>query len=504
MTLALPPYEHSQNGVRWGQVPGRFRGARRTLALLWALAAVLSAEEPANLDSAVRAGRFAEAVRLADASLKGDPGNPRLWTLRGVALEQLDRLPESLRSFERALSISPKFLPGIEGAAETAYRLKDPRAIGFVERALDLAPDNETAHAMAGALAFEAKNFPAAAGHFARSGSATANNPSALTQYGASLIETGRNKEAAAQLKSALVQRPASIVARYDLGLALYLDGRSLEAIAALAPLSVGPRPDVDALNLMGAAEAAVNRVEEATRHLRTATEIAPADERNYLDLARLCLDHNSIDLALDVVTVGIKNAPASAALYTMRGAIYSQQAEVQKAQTDFDQAARLEPDTLYGSVGMSLLLRQTDQTAGALELLRAKLKHAPRDATLNYLLADCLWRSGADPAQAAFALAEKALAVAIHTKPDFAQAHSSLGKLYLRAGRTADALEELNLAIRYDATDRTALNQLVLALRQLGRENEAIEAAARLRAELEREKRVELELNRVRLVKSE
>ena len=92
-----------------------------------------------------------------DEQLKEQPGNPHLWTLRGIALSKLKRADESLDSFEKALAISPKLLPALEGAAETAYSIRDKRAGDWLDRVIALQPDNATAHAMAAALAVESK-----------------------------------------------------------------------------------------------------------------------------------------------------------------------------------------------------------------------------------------------------------------------------------------------------------------------------------------------------------
>ncbi len=48
--------------------------------------------------------------------------------IAGNGFMNLKKPQESLRSFDKALSLSPKFLPALEGAAETAYAVRDGRA----------------------------------------------------------------------------------------------------------------------------------------------------------------------------------------------------------------------------------------------------------------------------------------------------------------------------------------------------------------------------------------
>ena len=143
----------------------------------------------ADVVTEIRPVNTGDALHHIDEQLKQQPGNPNLWTLRGIALSNLKKPEESLRSFEKALSISPKLLPALEGAAETAYSVRDRRAAQFVDQVLALQPENGTAHAMAGSLAVEAKDCTSAVAHFRRANAEIADSALALSQYGACLVE---------------------------------------------------------------------------------------------------------------------------------------------------------------------------------------------------------------------------------------------------------------------------------------------------------------------------
>jgi tetratricopeptide (TPR) repeat protein len=177
--------------------------------------------------------------------------------------------------------------------------------------------------------------------------------------------------------------------------------------------------------------------------------------------------------------------------------------AQSHEARDDQVQASTLDPDELYGSVGLSLVLRQADRLPEATALLRGKLARHPRDATLNYLLADVLLRSDPDPASPESAEARTALKRALLAKPDFAKAHATLGRLQLRAGEVAGAADELRMAVRIDPNDRLALNQLVLAYRRLGQQEDAAAVAGQLKKLVEAERTEEIARNRVRLYRA-
>ncbi len=458
---------------------------------------------PAAADSlaeVLASGRFPEALRMADALLKTEPRDVRVWTVRGLALAGLGRDQEGLASFDRALQVEGSFLPALKGASETAYRSRDGRAAGHLKKLLSLEPGNETAHAMAAVLAFETRDCESAVSHFERSGGQVEKNELAASQFSDCLLRMGRPEQAAAVLERFLAAAPDSRTGRYNLAVAQLEARRPGAAIAALESLT----SDAEALNLLAAAQAAEGKLEAAVQSLRTAAKLAPEDERNYLDLALLCQKHESVNLALEILDAGLRRLPGSARLHAMRGVLHAQLAELDQAAADFEQAGRLEPDQAYASVGLSVLLSQTGRLEGATRLLREKLAQSPQDATLNYLLADALLREGVAPQQAEFVEAREALQRSIRARPDFARARATLGKVYLLGGDAERAVQELRAALRHDPENRAALSQLMMALRKLGREQEAGQAAERLRGQYEKDLEGDAARRRVRISKPE
>ncbi len=466
------------------------------------LCTMLAGLQGDELADAISAQRFGDVLRIVDARLAAQPRDVRLLTIRGIALERLDQLPESLASFERALAVDPESVPALKGATEVAYRARSPKAAALVKRVLAREPQDETARAMAGVLAVESGQCDVAIRHFERSGAALDSNAPALTQYGGCLLRADRPKEAVNIFERAVRVSPDRGASQYNLAVAELQAGNPARAIeAAERALAIAP-DDANALSVFAAASAETGRLQPAIDAMRKAIAIAPGEERYYMDLAVLCLDHDAPDLALEVTNAGLARIPSSARLYTLRGAIHADRAELDEATGDFEQAARLSPDALYGSVGLSLVLRQTAQLPEAIALLRSKLAQKPRDATLNYLLGDALMRSEPAADTPVFREAERAFRRAVAARPQFAKAHAALGKLYLRSGNAAAAAEKLETAVRMDPDDRLALNQLVMAYRQLGRTSEAAQAAEQLKSVLDRERSEEVARNRMRLVR--
>jgi predicted Zn-dependent protease len=436
-----------------------------------------------------------QILEKVESRLKRDPANPRLLTIRGAALQALHRDREALDSFSRALTISPKFMAALEGAAQSSYRIHAPNTLSYLNRILQQEPANLTAQAMAGELAFERADCTEANRHFAAAGNEASKSPASLQHWGQCLVVSGDAHAGSLRLQTASAMAPQEQGILFDYALALFLDARYDSALEVLNPIPQNART----LNLKANIYAAQTKFNEAIAAFRQASELEPKNEQNYVDLASLCLEHQSFDVARDVVNAGIANIPDSAALYTLRGAIAAQTAETEQSTADFERARRLQPSDNYGDVGLSLLLRQQDRVGEAIGLIRRRLVRNPEDPKLNLLLADLLLQNDTQPATKAEA--ERLLKESIRLNPRQARAHAALGKLMLGNDRGDAAAAELKLALDLDPTDRVALNQYILALKRLGRIQEANAAAQRLRDILAEDRATEVRKNRVRFV---
>src|SRR5262245_2445160 len=84
----------------------------------------------------LRRGEFAAALQACDESLKTQPRNFQIWTLKGIALQGVGKNADSLAAFRRALTIQPAFLPALQGAAQLEYQLHDPNCRKTLETLL--------------------------------------------------------------------------------------------------------------------------------------------------------------------------------------------------------------------------------------------------------------------------------------------------------------------------------------------------------------------------------
>jgi len=442
------------------------------------------------LSDALNSKRFGQALEIAEKMLSAHPRDPALWVAKGWALEGLGREKESLASFERALQLAPNSLPALKGAAQMAYKLRDPRTPDFLDRILSLEPENGPARVMAGTLALEAKDCDAASGHLAKAGEALEGYPEVAYAYGRCLMKLGRPAAASPVFERLLETAPESAEARYSLAVCQLLTRKPAAAAATLEPAARDPQPAADVLNLLAAAQYQSGRVRDAVETLQRAMKLYPEDVRNYEDLATISLDYKKTDQALELLDYAVQRVPESARLRTLRGMIHLHLSNFDQATADFQEANRLDPEQTYATIGLGKLYSQRNEVEEAIRLLRGKLKDAPADWKLNFLLAAELLRNGAKPGEAEFAEARRRLDTALQARPGLAHAHALLGRIYLETGELEKAVEELRTAVRQDPRDKMALNHLMRALRKTGRTEEAAEVAAQLQKVFQEELR--------------
>ena len=339
---------------------------------------------------------------------------------------------------------------------------------------------------MLGVLAAESHDCPAALNEFAEAGPFVSAHPDTLVPFGNCQLIENRPAQAVDTFRRIVAARPNDASARYKLALSLRGAGKVNDAIDELKTLP----PESKVLNLLADCYQQQQNPDLAIPTLQQAIRIAPRDEQNYVDLGQLYIERKLPAYALELENQGLHFLPESARLYTLRGAAHTWLNESEHAARDFEKADQLEPEQLYGSVGLSMLLRQNQNLPQAIEILRAKLAERPRDPTLNYLLADTLVRTGAEPGRPAFREAVSLMEKSVALDSQFQKAHVSLGKLYLREAQPKQAIEQFQTALQIDPHDRSALTQLVLLFRRTGKTEQADAAARKLKELVARDQR--------------
>ncbi len=142
------------------------------------------------------------------------------------------------------LSEAPYHLTALQGAAEIEFQHHDPHAQANLERILSLDPDEPTAHAMLGVLAFERRDCPTAIQYFAKATPNLGQNNLVLWQYGQCLFQVREAEDAAQIFRQLLNLDPTNEAVRFNLALSLFEANLYPETIDTLTPLATGELPE--------------------------------------------------------------------------------------------------------------------------------------------------------------------------------------------------------------------------------------------------------------------
>ena len=477
----------------------------------------------ARAESLVRSHLWDQALDILNHLLKSDPRNLRELNLAGIACSGKGDSEQAHLYFERALTVNPRFLPALKNLSISEFNAHQySNAEKHLIAAQQQLPDDPTINVYLGEIAYTQKNYSLAVERLNRAAQLVKHDgklnallavsllrsgqkqqalelleqsePSELeaqsqVTVGVALAEFDLNEQAVPYLAAAYTHDPDSYDVGFDLALACVRAKQYATAIATMQEL-IGREHDSSELeNLLAEAFADSGDTGDASEAYRRAIALDPSDENNYLDFASFCLDHRAFDDGLKIIGQGLQAHPDSARLVFMRGVIEASQDNFDLAENDFEQAAVLNPQHDFGSVGLGALYLERGNSAEALKVTRAQLRKKPNDPSLLYLLGEGLLSSGAAPGQPAFAEAQESLEKSVKLNPALCLPHVSLGSIYLREERYADAAFQFEAARAIDPSENSAYSHLAVAYRHLGQPEKAKEVLSALQRILEQQR---------------
>jgi tetratricopeptide (TPR) repeat protein len=463
-----------------------------------------NADPIASIESALRRHQLDQALTLAESSLKKTPADFRIWTLKGIALSMKGDNPAALSAFSRALTLSPQYPAALKGEAQLLFQTGDKRAAPLLEKIVRLDPGDQTAQEMLALMQAKADDCPGAIKHFALSKDAIHAHPASLERYGYCLTRLKQFEEAIPVFAQLVAIAPDHAYARYDLALVQMLADHKQAAIQTLEPLISAHTSDADVLSLAAEAYEAVGDTPNAVVLLRQAIVIEPTNAGFYTRFAFLCFQHDSDQVGIDMLNAGLQRISNDPSLYVARGLLYSELAQYDKAETDFQTAERLDPAKGLSGVALSLSQVQSGHPDQALATIRSQLSAHPDDPSLQFLLAKVLMDQGPAVDSVEFKQAMHAALAAVRLKPDLVAARDLLAGIYLRSGQPGLAIEQCRLALQTDPQNQSAYYHLIIASRTEGNKAEIQELVKRL-SELQQDaRRQEISKQRYKLIEQE
>jgi len=463
--------------------------------------------------SLVQRQQLSPAIALLDKIIAQSPQDFKALNLLGIALTAAGQIEKANARFRQVLKLDPQFYPALKNLAINEFNLAHYAVAkpGF-EQVLKASPADEVAHLYLGEIAFGKGALGAAIKHYENSRARVDQSPVVVLHYAECLAHSGRISDAATALRGlraedaehqfqagvllgkagahldaansfGLARKGSSdpYTAAYNQTLMLIRGGAYSEAIQLSSELFRQGMQRAELYNLISEAYLKTGQIEAAYNSIRTATELEPANEDNYVDLAGICLDYENYDLGLEIVEIGLRHLPKSFRLRLHRGVMLAQKGLTEESEKDFEMASSLSPSQSLPYAALAMAWMQRGETARAVAVLRERASRNPRDFMIPYILGIALLRSGAEPGTEPGDEAKRAFETSVRLNPKFSRAHAELGKVLLKSGDTAGAVQHLETAVGLDAKDGAAAYQLAQAYRRKGDTSRAQEMLARV-----------------------
>jgi tetratricopeptide (TPR) repeat protein len=440
-----------------------------------------------EIQSLIRSKQYDRAVVLASANLEKTPTDYRLWTVQGIALSLKGDTSRALDSFDQAIHLAPNYTPALKGEVQVLFQSGNKRAIPLLERILKADPRDPTAHEMLANLERRSGDCSSANEHFQLAGEAISNHRESLEAYGYCLFETKQPEKAIPVFEQLAAILPDRTYPKYDLAVVQVASKQYGAATKTLEPLLTDDQKDPDLFSLASQAYEATKNTPRAVALLRQAIVLSPKTPGYYAAFAALCLEHDSFQVGIDMMNVGLTYIPDDPSLYLSRGLLHVELAQFDNAEADFSRVEKLSSFQGLGSYALDLTEVQRNNPEQAVAAVHSQLKTHPDDPLLNYFLAQSLMNQSPDVESEAFKEAMSAALRAEKVKPDYVPVHDLLAAIYMHAGQYPQAIDECREALRYDSSDETATYHLLIALKHSGDTTELGALSKRL-AQLHRE----------------
>jgi len=485
-------------------------GLRRSIALLLISAAIAFAQVSRSYAIAsdyVRQNRLDIAIPMLEKILSDTPNDLMCRNLLGIALLNSGRKEEAVEQFRKALQADPDFRAALKNlaVAEMALGSRNDAKAHF-ERLLKLTPADPVAHLYMGEINFAENHPQQAIDHYNQSGDLHWKDPQVTIHFAKSALQLNQPKLAEDALEHLGLDVPNF---RFEAGVMLAAAKRYSAAAMHFAAAQNGyPDPyevgfnltlmhveaqnypaaifsgeklaekyrKAELYNLLSRAYEGGGTTQQAYDALRTATQIDPNDETNYLDLMSLCLAHENWDLSLEISDIALTHAPNSYRVHLERGAVLAMKGRTEDAEKEFVAATRLDPKTSLPLVALAIIQIELKKPEEAAVALRARRKQNPKDYLVDWFLAEALVQVGADPGTPNEKEAVAALEDAVSANSTAVSPRVLLGKLLAKRGNTARATAQFEAALKLDPGNVTAAYQLATLYRKAGNTRRATE----------------------------
>ena len=458
---------------------------------------------------ATRAGDLPTAERELREAVRLAPNDPFLLSTLGSILGMQQKLQEAISYFEQAVKIDPGNTELRRHLAATQWQLgRFLEARKNLEYILRIDPNDKQALLLAGMVAENLKDYPAASGLLSKVPELVDQRPEAQLALGRSYYKLGQQEDArkilgkissrVAGAKSVFWAGQEAFSAQdYDTAEALFLSIQPLYADQAsvgyaiariqyqtrryaqaqktLNDLMAKDLASADIHSLLGWCQFRQGQFDEAVRSLQRAVELEPQKEGHQLDLGTILAGRRrKLTAALQVANVAVRRFPDSYQAYQLKGLVEARLAHYQDAVQSYLRAYELNPSAADVNVGLAVAQWGAGLREEALATFEHGLQQFPKDPALLQEFARVLSKMAEQGDREAEIRAISLLKTAISADDSYPEPFYQLGSLALAKGNTQEAVELLKRAAELDPKEGKVHFALSKAYRRLKRQEDA------------------------------
>lgn len=282
--------------------------------------------------------------------------------------------------------------------------------------------------------------------------------------------QLGDLTEVARCCRKVIVIQPNNTAARYNLGVALQMQGKHAEAEKIYRSILQIDPGNVSTLINLGISLRSAGRTDEAIAIFRETVRIKP-DSTDAINNLGLCLrDQRDFAGALECFKTALSLQPSSAQTLCNLGLCLLDQASVDDAIDAFRKALQYAPDLHDAVIGLTAALIHAGEYGSAVEALERAISRHPDNPELHFALGNAYSALGNRTAAAA------SYRSAIKLHPHHYKARNNLASLLQECGRFQEAESNYRAALQSSPNEASILYNLSTLLLESDRIIEALD----------------------------
>jgi tetratricopeptide (TPR) repeat protein len=230
---------------------------------------------------------------------------------------------------------------------------------------------------------------------------------------------------------------------------------------------------------LLGYADYKLGEAADASRYLRRAIELDPANADYYMKMGEMLVRYNSDDAAIELFKAGLARLPDSALLhFGLAVSYWAHERNPEAAAESLTTASKLDPD-FQAALSLLCEVRYRQKKWSQLQDAAERAVKLKSSASLGYYYEALVLIEGppAGNQQKRLDQAKYLLAHSLQLKPDFADAHVAMGKILMTKGNMTQSIAEFQRATKLSPDEPDGYYLLGTAYRKAGEKDKSAQA---------------------------